>query len=78
MDDMSMRRAAIFFFYDKDGKVDSYVSYLLKGIIASLERLVIVSNGKLSNEGKKKLEEFSSEIIERENIGLDVGAYQTA
>lgn len=71
-------RLGIFFFYDKDGIADSYVSYLLQGMRESLKRLVIVCNGELSSEAYDEFEKYSSEIIVRENEGLDVGAYQEA
>lgn len=71
-------RLGIFFFYDKDGIVDSYVKYLLDGIKNSLDRLVIVCNSKLSTEGYRIFSQFTSELIVRENVGLDVGAYKEA
>ena len=71
-------RLGIFFFYDQDGIVDSYVKYLLDGIKNSLDRLVIVCNSKLSTEGYRIFSQFTSELIVRENVGLDVGAYKEA
>ena len=40
-----------------------------------LDRLIIVFNGKLSKEGKKVLYKITVEIVVRENIGFDAGAY---
>jgi len=73
-----MRRLGIFVFYDKEGVVDTYVTYLLKSIAAFLEDLVIVCNGTVSSEGKKLLAEFSDEIYVRENRGYDAMAYKLA
>lgn len=72
------KRLGIFFFYDKDGIVDNYVPYLLDGLVPSLNRLVIVCNGKLSAEGREVFQKYTSELIVRENTGLDVAAYKTA
>ena len=76
--DNSAKRVGIFFFYDQEGIVDEYVTYLLSGLKSSLERLVIVCNGTLSASGRQKLEGFSSEILVRENRGYDVAAYKAA
>lgn len=73
-----MKRIGIFFMYDRDGVVDDYIPVMLRDLQKSIERFVIVINGKLSDEGKTRLEEFSNEIIVRENKGLDVWAYKTA
>lgn len=73
-----MNRLGIFFFYDRDGIVDRYIPVMLEDICKNLERLVVVVNGKLTEEGKKRLLPFSNEIIVRENKGLDVWAYKTA
>lgn len=76
--DQKAKRVGIFFFYDKEGIVDSYVSYLLEKMVPSLSRLIVVSNGKLTGKGYKIFEKYTAEIIERENVGLDVGAYKDA
>lgn len=72
-----MKRIGIFFMYDRDGIVDDYIPVMLRDLKKSIERIVVVINGKLTDEGKTKLEEFSDEIIVRENKGLDVWAYKT-
>lgn len=73
-----MKRLGIFVFYDKDGIVDDYVTYLLKSIQPYLDRLVIICNGKLNAPGKGRLERFSKEIYIRENTGYDAMAYKLA
>ena len=73
-----IRRIAIYFFYDKDGIVDSYIPYLLRDLVKNVEKLIFVSNGPLTTESKEKLAEFSPIILERENKGLDVWAYKEA
>lgn len=73
-----MKRLGIFVFYDKDGIVDDYVVYLLKSIEEYLDHLVIVCNGKLTEEGRSRLSVFSDNITVRENTGYDAMAYKLA
>lgn len=72
----NINRIAIFFFYDKDGIVDDYVSYLLEDINKNISELLIVCNGKLTQEGRKKFSKFTNNILVRENVGFDVWAYK--
>ena len=73
-----MRRMGIFFFYDKDGIVGEYVSYYLQSIRPHLSHLIVVINGKINIEGRKKIEPFADEILIRENAGMDSWAYKYA
>lgn len=73
-----MNRMAIFVFYDFEGKVDGYVKYLLNSLKTIAKKIVIVSNGKLDIEGRKEFETFTEYIYERDNVGLDAGAYKDA
>lgn len=70
------RRLGIFVMYDSEGIVDDYVLYLLKGMSNQLERLIIVCNGFINQEGVKKLEYYTQDLIMRENKGFDVAAYK--
>ena len=72
------KRLAIFFFYDNDGIVDSYVDYLLKGLTEVIDDFVVVVNGKLSPDGRDLFRKYTQDIIVRDNIGLDVWAYKSA
>lgn len=73
-----MNRLCIFVFYDRDGKVDTYVNYLLNALQPHLKKLVIVCNGKLSSLGRKQLESFTPELFIRENKGYDAMAFKLA
>ncbi len=73
---MNGRRLGIFAFYEKNGIVEEYVLYLLADLKKCLERLVIVCNGNLSEEGRQKLEEYSEDIYIRNNKGYDIGAFR--
>lgn len=76
--DRPVTRLGIFFFYDADGVVDDYVPVLLRGMMENLTHLTVVCNGKLTDEGKAKLAQFTDDIIVRANEGFDVWAYKTA
>lgn len=72
------KRLGIFVFYDRDGIVDEYVTYLLRALRQELDRLVIVCNGVLQPEGRRRLEAFTQEVYVRENRGYDAAAYRAA
>ncbi|MGB4595479.1 MAG: rhamnan synthesis F family protein [Anaerolineaceae bacterium] len=73
-----IKRLGIYFFYDPEGIIDSYIPYLLKDLVKNLDELLIVSNGSISAEGRIALKAITPHILERENIGLDVWAYKEA
>lgn len=71
-------RLAIYFFYDKDGIVDDYVVYFLNDLIKNISKLLIVCNGKLTPEGRERLEALTPNVLVRENTGFDIWAYKEA
>ena len=73
-----MKRAGIYFFYDKDGIVDSYVPYFINGLHEVVDYIVVVVNGKLNAEGRKVLSECADDLFVRENVGFDAWAYKDA
>ena len=70
------KRAAVYIFYDKDGIVDSYVTVMLQNLFSVCNKVVVVCNGVLNDEGKKALNEVTNDIIIRENVGFDAWAYR--
>lgn len=70
-----MRRLGIFSFYDREGRVGSYIDYLLNDLIRVLDRLIVVVNGKLDENGINLFEKYTKEIVIRDNKGFDAGAY---
>lgn len=70
------KRIAIFMFYDREGKADEYIFYLLSELKRHLQYLLIVCNGELDSESNGKLHMIGDEVIIRENTGFDVGAYK--
>ena len=73
-----MKRIGIFYFHDDHGVVDDYICKLLREAEHYTERLVIVCNGMLSPEGRKKFRDFSGDIIVREDRGYNAEAYKEA
>lgn len=73
---MKFKRIGIYFFYDKDGIVDEYNIVLLEDLKKNLEKLLVVVNGNLNDEGRLKFEKVADEILVRENKGFDVWAYK--
>lgn len=73
-----MKRLGIFFFFEKQGYVDDFIVYYLNDLVKNLSELVVVCNGKLSEQGRTAFSRFTDNIIVRENKGLDVWAYKTA
>ncbi|MDD5705955.1 MAG: rhamnan synthesis F family protein [Kiritimatiellae bacterium] len=71
-------RIGIFLTHDPEGSVDDYIVFLLRDMMQNLSRLVVVVNGTLSDEGWRRLSEFTGEIYVRPNEGFDVGAWQEA
>ena len=43
-----MKRLGIFFFYEKNGDVDDFITYYLRDLARNLTELIVVCNGKLS------------------------------
>lgn len=71
-------RQGIFFFYDPEGIVDDYILYYLEHMIPHFKNILVVCNGKLMPEGRRRLEELDHiTVLVRENKGFDVWAYKT-
>ncbi len=68
------KRIAIYVFYDKYGVVDDYVTYFLSRLRNVTDYCIFVSQIKLCDAEKQKVNKFAEEIICRENIGFDAGA----
>lgn len=69
-------RLLIFFFEDKDGVVDQYIPHMLGDLKKNVSEILVVANGKLSDEGRLAFEKLGCRILVRENQGFDVLAYQ--
>lgn len=73
-----MKRLCIYFFYDKDGIVDDYVSFFLEAIKKYYDKTYVVVNGHINKEGIEKIQPYVEDIWCRENMGLDAWAYKFA
>lgn len=73
-----VNRLVIYFFYDADGIVDRYVSYMLADVKKNCSELFVVCNGKLTPEGRETFQQFTPNIMVRKNVGFDVWAYKEA
>jgi len=71
-----MNRIGIFLTYDTDSIVDEYIEYMLNDLSNVIDKIIIVSNGPLSKEGRKVFEKYSNDILVRENKGFDFGAWK--
>lgn len=73
-----MKRAAVYFFYDRDGIVDRYVPYFIRELHKVVDYIVVVVNGKLLSQGRKVLTDVADDLFVRKNEGLDAWAYKDA
>lgn len=73
---LNYRRMGIYIFYDAEGVVDEYIEYFLNSVYKDFEKILLVVNGKIENESKKRLEKYISQVYMRENYGYDAGAYK--
>lgn len=71
-------RLGLYLICDPLGIIDDYILYLLNDIKEELTDLVIICNGYLSGEGRKRLEQFTSEIFVRPNEGFDAEGWKQA
>ncbi len=73
-----IKRLGIFVFFNKEGKLEEYVEYLLSKISSHLDELFIISNCKLSYHTAIIFKKYTNNIYVRENSGLDAAAYKMA
>lgn len=72
-----MKRLAIYAHYHFRGEVPEYVPYCLAGLLAVVDRVLVVVNGELTDEGRGRLEALDRvDLLVRENRGFDFAAYK--
>lgn len=69
-----MKRTGIFCIYTPTGELDTAITITLKDLRKSVSYLIIVVNGDLNRNCD--LSVYADEVVMRENVGLDVGAYK--
>ena len=70
------RRFAVFVMHDKDGIVDDYVHFFLRELHETVQKIRVVVNGSLNEEGVEKLRSVCDDMLFRENTGYDITAYK--
>ena len=70
-----MNRLALFSFYDKLGKVSSFIYYYIRELLKAAD-VVFLANGTLSNDARAALEEMGCKVRIRDNKGFDFGAWK--
>ena len=71
-----MKTLAVFSIFDRDGIIDKYILYWLEKLKTVSEKLITVVNGPIKEVSMQELKKYCSEIICRENVGYDAGAYK--
>ena len=71
-----MTRLALYVFFHKEGILEEYVVYYLRGLKAVCADIVLIANGGLSEAAKRQLEALSVQYIVRENRGIDFAAWK--
>lgn len=69
-------RCAILALYDENGVFGDYIYYLIDELKSVCSRLIIVVNGEISDGCYKNINAKCEEIVVRENVGFDCGAYR--
>lgn len=61
-----------------DGEIEDYVYYLVDAVRKISTRTVLVVNGEIKDNHKKRIIESGVDVFKRENTGFDSGAYKDA
>lgn len=70
------RRLAIYAFYDSVGHVPDYVTFKLKALKEHVEKLVVVVNGVIDDDGRARIEAIGASVHVRPNTGYDIWGYR--
>lgn len=71
-------RLVIYFHYDPRGQADTACRFAVQAMRKQARVFLFVHNGALAKESRAWLEQNGVPFLERENVGLDVGAYRDA
>ncbi|RCX01738.1 MULTISPECIES: rhamnan synthesis F family protein [Kosakonia] len=71
-----MRRIAFYLFYDECGEVDDYIPFKLTALQDFVKDIIVISNSKITADGRAKLENIGAKVFCRENVGFDVWGYK--
>lgn len=70
-----MKRLLLFVHYDRDGKLDDHVLYLLNALRPFCTHSVVIANSPLNDTDMERLSPVADRVIRRENRGFDFGAW---
>lgn len=73
-----MHRLGIYCFYDNQGRAARFIKPFLDDLMNNIDDLVVVVNEKLDEQARRLFQNYTQDIIVRENKGLDVAAYKQA
>ncbi|WP_443898406.1 hypothetical protein [Parasutterella excrementihominis] len=62
-----MKRLALFVFFEKNGQLRDYVKFYLKELLKVSSSVIVIANGKLTPESRRKIEGLGCEVQVREN-----------
>ncbi len=69
-------RVALFVAFNVDGEVEAADEHYLSALSAIATHIIYISNGGLSAQGRATASRYADEVIERDNVGYDFGAWQ--
>ena len=67
-----MKRLLLFVHYDRDGKLDDHVLYLLNALRPFCTHSVVIANSPLNDTDMERLSPVADRVIRRENLKLIV------
>lgn len=70
-----MNRLLLFVHYDRDGRLDDHILYLLDALRPFRSHAVVIANSPLSEADADRLSSVADRVIRRPNRGFDFGAW---
>lgn len=71
-----MRRLVIWVWYNRNASVREDIFVSLDKMVTTESRIIIVINGEIDTSSWMRLQQYKLEIIQRDNLGYDAGAYK--
>ena len=71
-------RQVIYFHYDLHGQADTACLFAVRALRKAGAQVLFVTNGRLDETSRAAVRALDVRLLERENIGFDVGAYRQA
>ena len=70
-----MKRLLLFVHYDRDGRLDDHILYLLSALVPFRAECAVLANSPLSETDEARLAPVADRVIRRANKGFDFGAW---